>query len=92
MSDSDFPLSRYGAKMEITTELGQQLGLYILLNVYHAERQVSHRTGLKKYIFFKVICLCVLCCVSRLLHSVTSFVYFTCFLSEKHDSTQLVTA
>lgn len=38
--------------MEITTELGQQLGLYILLNMYHAKRQVSHRTGLKTYFFF----------------------------------------
>jgi len=39
--------------MEIATELGQQLHLYILLNRHHAKRQVSHRTGLKKYFLNK---------------------------------------
>lgn len=50
--------------MEITTELGQQLGLCILVNVYHAERQVSHRTGLKKYFFLKSnMFVCTVLCI-----------------------------
>lgn len=53
MSGSYFPLTHNWAKMEITRELGQQLDLYILLNMYHAKRKGSHRTGLKKYFFFK---------------------------------------
>lgn len=51
MSGSDFPLTYNGAKMEIATELGQQLGLYVLLNMYHAKRQVSLRTGFRTLFF-----------------------------------------